>query len=271
MQTKISVIMPVHNQITSYLQQAVASIMEQSFADFELILIDDGSTSQDCIDLLEKFSQSDSRIRLFRNEINLGIIKSRNKGLRESTGQYIAVLDSDDIASKERLLTQFNYLENNPGVALCGSWSQIIDEQGKSLGQKKTYTESQDIKNNIIRYNFITHSTCFFRKEIIQEIGYYNENSLKTEDYDFLLRIIGKFPVRILPQFLCSYRINTKGDSLSNNKLQEKYALKARFRALASHSYPRKDYLKTALPILMYFLLPTNLKQILLKKIWKTA
>jgi glycosyltransferase involved in cell wall biosynthesis len=268
MNKKISVLMAVYNQNPTFLQEAIESVLAQTCADFELLLIDDGSTKEGCKSMLANFAKKDERVRLIENEKNLGIIKSRNHGLEAALGEYVAILDSDDMASHDRLEKQLNFMQANPEIALCGSWAKIIDEQGNTLGNKKTVTESLEIKRNIIKYNFFTHSSCFFKKSILTEIGFYDEEAKKVEDYDFLLRVIGKFKVAIIPEYLCSYRINTKGDSLSDNKLQEKNALKARFKAIKEHAYPKSDYLKIVRPILMYLFLPTFLKQKLLNLLW---
>lgn len=268
---RVSVLMTVFNQKKSYFEKAVESILDQTYQNFELLLVDDGSTSQECLDLIDFYLQKDSRIKLIRNSQNMGIIKSRNKGLLRATGKYVAILDSDDIAEKNRLEMQCDFMEKNPTYALCASWTQIIDEQGTISGKKKGPTDYAAIKNNILSYNFFTHSTCFFRKDALEKTGFYNEKSLKCEDYDLILRIIAKFPTYILPECLCQYRINSIGDSLSNNKMQEKYSLLARIRALREYGYPKKQYFKLLRPLGMYLFLPTSLKNFLLKNIWKNS
>ena len=261
--------MPVYNEKAAYLSQAIESVLEQTFADFEFLIIDDGSTESKCVRILDEYARKDPRIRLVRNQKNLRLTKTLNIGLSLAKGEFIARLDSDDFSQPERLEKQLKFMEANPECILCGSWVHLIDEKDKVIGEKKSPTSYEAIKKGIIAHNFFTHSTWFFRKDIIQKYGGYSEKAVKTEDYDLLLKLIPRHRVENIPQFLGSYRINQNGISFKSNKEQEKYSIIARFRALKNYGYPKIYFFKMVPGILMYLLLPEFLKLYLIRWIWK--
>ena len=160
----ISVVMPVFNTPVSFLKEAVDSIINQTFKDFEFIIIDDGSTGS-CREYLE--SLSDPRIRIIHNEKNLGITKSLNIGLREASGKYIARMDADDISIPLRLEKQFAFMESNPDIILCGSKKVTI---GKKRPLALLWKHSMiDMEEYRIKMLFVnpgpSHPTAFFRHD----------------------------------------------------------------------------------------------------------
>lgn len=267
--------MSVYNEKAEYLRESIESILNQTFKDFEFIIINDGSTDPICNNILAEYSQKDLRIKLIRLERdsatvgNQGLTRALNKGMEIAIGKYIARMDSDDISKPERLKKQLEFMENNPSYALCGSWCDIIDGSGKIIGKNESYTEYEEIRKKIISVNHFTHSTLFFKKDIIKSFGGYSREMIKAQDYDLLLKIIAKHPVAIIGEYLLDYRMIEKSISFSNNKLQEKYALKARRNALKKYGYPKIYYSKMTIPCLMHWLLPSSVKEILLKLLWK--
>ena len=139
---KVTVFIPVFNR-EHYIGDAIESILAQTFSDFEILLVDDGSTDSST----EKIrSFSDPRIRLVCNEKNLGIPKTRNKGVELARGQYMAMLDSDDLAYPHRLKKQVAFLDNHPEYAQIGSWCRMMDAQGRILNKiKRQPTQPDDI------------------------------------------------------------------------------------------------------------------------------
>ena len=127
---KVSVVIPLYNR-RDYIADCIQSVLEQDFADFEIVVVDDGSTdgSDEVIAGLK-----DSRIRYYRNETNRGISYTRNRLNTLASGSYIAILDSDDLAEPGRLTKQVNFLDLNPEVSLLGGCAKLIDEHGVSLG-----------------------------------------------------------------------------------------------------------------------------------------
>src|SRR5690606_37374672 len=127
---RVTVLLAVHNG-ERYIQEAIDSILAQTFGDFELLIVNDGSTDA-TRDLV--LSYSDDRIRLVDNDHNIGLPKSLNRGLRLAKGRYIARLDADDISEPDRLAAQVSFLQANPDVAMVGSWYRKIDGEGNTLG-----------------------------------------------------------------------------------------------------------------------------------------
>ncbi len=265
----ISVLMSVFNEKEDYLKKSLDSILCQSFENFEFLIIDDGGTEKRCREILDEYVQKDTRIQLFRNETNLGLAKSLNLGLKKAEGKYIARIDSDDMADIHRLEKQLEFMENNPDYALCGSWSHIIDENSNITGKKKFFTDYTKIKKNLLLFNFFTHSSLFFRRDLIAELEGYNEKLKKAQDYDLLLKISARHPVVIIPEFLCSNRIWPGSITSKGKKKQEWCALKARWNALWSYGYP-KMYFYQLIPSFLYFLfIPYFIEKQLFKFLWK--
>jgi len=139
---KISVVIPVYNR-EKYVQSAVDSILSQTFSDFELLVIDDGSTDGS-IAVVQSYS--DPRIRFVRNNTNLGVSATRDKGIQLARGEYLAFLDSDDCAYPDRLRKQTAFLDNHPDYAAVGSWSEWMSEEGHPSGRiKRKPTSSKEI------------------------------------------------------------------------------------------------------------------------------
>ncbi len=127
MNPKVTVLMPVYNA-EKYLKTAIESILKQTFSDFELLIINDGSTDGS-EEIIRSFN--DKRIRLFNNEQNLGIIKTLNKGLNLAKGEYIIRMDADDISLPDRLELQVKYMEENPGIGISGTQARIFGDTKK--------------------------------------------------------------------------------------------------------------------------------------------
>jgi glycosyltransferase involved in cell wall biosynthesis len=209
---ELSVIMSVYNGET-YISAAIDSILSQSFRDFELIVINDGSTdiTQVIID-----SYSDPRIVYLQNEKNIGIAKSLNRGLSIARGRYIAIMDADDISMPERFSKQFTFLENNLEVGVCGTWINIIDKNGNLVDNWCYPVSSNVISCVLLFYCCIANPTTMYRKKIIDDIGVYNDEFIAAMDYDLWTRTIGHYKISNIPEFLLNYRIH--GDNISQKR-----------------------------------------------------
>ena len=218
---KVSVIMPVYNG-EKYIKYSIESILNQTFSDFELIIIDDGS-----VDDTEKIikSYSDSRIKYFKKE-NSGITDSLNLALEKSQGEFIARMDADDISEPNRLERQLKFFEQNPEIVLCGSFAKIINENNEDFGEfNKIPLNWSDIKIECILHNPFIHSSVMFRRDLVNVVGGYNKKYWHTEDYELWTRIVNKYPCKNIPEFLLKYRI-------SGNQITKKHNLKMRFMGL---------------------------------------
>lgn len=216
----ISVIMAVYNG-EKYLQESVESIVNQSYKNFEFIIINDGSTDS-TVNVLKSYN--DSRIKIHHQE-NIGLTKSLNKAIRLSTGKYIARMDADDIAVPRRLEKQADFLNSNPEIGLVGSFGVKIDEAGQTIQKITLPVFDKEIRKQLIKENVFIHGSVMIRKEVFDQAGYYNEAFKYGQDYELWGRIAQIYKLYNLAEFLLLRR-KTK-DSLSNNSeiLQERISL----------------------------------------------
>lgn len=211
----ISVIMGVHNG-SKYLREAIDSILNQTFADFEFLIVNDASTDESPT-LLAGYS--DPRIKVINNQGNLGLTKSLNKALAVAQGEYIARMDADDISLPERFEVQKKFLDEHPEIAVVGSATIIIDDNGKESGGKKPVTDPDLLKFYILLKNQITHSSVMFRKKIILENGGYDESVKYAQDYDLWSRLLHKkMALSNIEQPLLKYRFHLKSITQGSTK-----------------------------------------------------
>lgn len=218
---KISVIMSVFN-CEKFIQQAIESVLNQSFKNFELIIIDDKSTDN-TLQIIERFKKHDSRIVLIKNKINLGPAKSRNIGILTSKGEYIAILDADDISLKNRFEKQYTFLEQNQDIFLVCCNNYIINENSQIVS---TFKVNKKFGVLLPTKNQIFHSTIMFRND---KNTFYREKFIYSHDYDLYLCIKSRnLKIRCLNDILVKYRINSSAISFTNSSKQELFSQKAR-------------------------------------------
>jgi glycosyltransferase involved in cell wall biosynthesis len=184
---KVSVIMSVFNG-QKFLNESIQSILGQTFEDFELIIIDDGSTDRS-LEIAKSFQRKDKRIIIISHS-NKGLAKSLNIGIKSSQGDYIARMDADDISYKDRLMKQYKFMENNQSLDLIGCSIDVIDECGKIQSEKKQYTTAEKIFKTKYFQSPILHITFFGKKSFFEKHKGYRENLLYAQDYDLVLRAI---------------------------------------------------------------------------------
>lgn len=193
-QSLISIILPSYNR-EEYLGKAIDSVLSQTYRNFELIVINDDSTSETA-KLLSQYIYKDSRIKVIRNEKNIGFVKSLNKGISLSRGKYIARLDDDDFwCYSQKLEKQVAFLEDNPDYVLVGGAIIRIDGQGKEIMRFILPKSDKDIRQVVLQSNPFAHSAVVFRKEAWDRTGGYDETLAFSEDWDLWMRFgkIGKF------------------------------------------------------------------------------
>jgi len=259
---KISVIMPVYNQ-GKFLKQSIDSILNQTFKDFELIIINDGSSDQTS-EILKQYVKKDLRVKVFSQK-NQGCTKSLNYGIKQARGEYIARQDADDISLPKRFEKQIEFLNKNKNIGLVGSFAQVIDKQGnkkqKILGQ---YTQNKDLKKYSFWSDRFCHSTIIIRKKLLDKINGYDEHFVCSQDTDLYFRLMPHTQFANLEEILLLYREHEDSVSRTKKIKQEKFAQEARKRAIKCELYP-KYYL---LFLLFIPVLPVWLKKVL-KKIFK--
>lgn len=206
----LSIIMPVYNA-EAYLREALESILAQSFTDFELIIVEDGSTDNSR-DVINSFT--DNRIRVLYNDGNQGIVYTRNRGIAAARGRYIAPFDADDIAHPEKFAKQIRFLEENPEYGLLGTWAKLIGQNGKPLREKwKVNAPPERIPSILLFRNYFVQSSVVIRREAIPAGGY-EKGFDAVEDYRMWTEIATKWKVWNYPEYLVKYRIHEQGISI---------------------------------------------------------
>ena len=195
----VSVVMPVHNALP-FLDESVASILNQTLADFEFVILDDASTDGSA-DALRRWAQKDGRIRLFRSGRNLGLAGSSNFVVRHARAPFVARMDADDVSHPERLRRQWEVLRGRPDVALVGTLFEGIDAGGRRVRPRDRWRLAR-------RSVFppFPHGSVMFRREVFDGVGGYREACAGWEDQDLFLRIIGRGRVVVLTDALYRYR-----------------------------------------------------------------
>lgn len=232
----ISVIIITYNR-GRYIREAVESVVNQSFKDLELIIIDDCSTD-DTESIIAEYAKKDDRVRYFKLPERGGISKARNFALRESVGEYIAVLDSDDVwCDNNKLKKQYEFLNKNSDYVLVGGGVIVIDETGKEIKKYFNLEKDKDIRGNILYKNQFAHSSVMFRKDVALKVGGYDENLNIGEDYDLWLKLgaIGK--MHNFQEYFLKYRTHQ-----GNITLRRVEALKNNFAIIKRHKNQYQNY-----------------------------
>jgi len=238
--------MPVYN-CDVYLREALASLLIQTFEDFEIVAVNDGSTDKS-LKILEEFRKIDSRIRIISQK-NSGIVKALNKGIGEARSDYIARMDGDDICFPNRFADQIKILDEKPDVVLVAGNFEAIDQNGEFLYREFILPDSEDIRRAFYLRNAIAHGSTMFRKKVVQKIGGYSNKYGPTEDLDLWMRLLkeGEFAATSSPIY--KWRMNQGGLTLLNNKesMSECHAHIERYWGDGSPMYlTRKEILQKA-------------------------
>ncbi len=212
----ISVILPVYNA-QPFLKEAIESILNQSYSNFEFIIINDGSTDDSEKTILQF---NDSRIKYFYQQ-NKGLGATLNIGLSLCTGKYIARQDQDDISYPDRFKKQIDFLEKNPTMVLLGTRAKILTENSTEIKYHKHATHSADLKFDLLFDNPFVHSSVIFKKSIIDEVGIYTIDRNLYEDYDLWSRMALNGEVANLPDILLDYRHHAKGLSTNSSNFKD--------------------------------------------------
>jgi glycosyltransferase involved in cell wall biosynthesis len=199
------VVVAVYNG-SLYLGETIQSVLDQTFKDFELILVDDCSTDNS-VDIIKSYT--DPRIKLVQNSQNLGVVKNTNLGIAIARGRYIAFLGHDDICVPERLQTQYDCMENNPSISFCGSWMETFG----STNQIITYPNKQEVINSKLLFSttFGAPSVMMRKRDFWENKLIYRDSYKCAEDYDLWVSAsIRGLKSTNIPQVLVKYRVHDK-------------------------------------------------------------
>lgn len=215
----VSILMPVYNA-EPYLSEAIQSMLNQTYTDFELIILDDCSTDGSA-DVVQTFS--DKRIIYHRNEVNSGLANNLNTGLKLAKGKYIARMDGDDISLPHRLQTQVDFLESHPDIDLCSCAMQMFGADNQLWIRDR---DPEQVKITMMFYSAVLHASSVFRKDVFEQNNLiYNQETFPAEDYDLWARAAFYCRMVNLPDVMYLYRMHrtqvTSTDPRSAEKCRE--------------------------------------------------
>ncbi len=217
----VTVLMSVYNG-EKHLAGAIESILNQTFKDFEFLIVNDGSTDSSRNIIL---SYNDSRMQLIDNATNIGLTRSLNKGLELARGTYIARMDADDISLPARFEKQIAFMESNKDVAVCGTCGFYIDHHGILRGDIQMNLNYDDIYSNIFLKNQLMHGSVIFNRKVIQSLGMYDETYTNAQDYELWLRVLmNGYKIHNINDRVYYYRIN---ETMNFSEMQEDFACRA--------------------------------------------
>ena len=221
----ISVLIPVWHAVR-FLPAALDSVLAQTFADFEVIAIDDG-TRDGSSEVLAAFAARDRRVRVVRQE-NRGIVASLNRALELARAPFVARMDHDDVSRPDRFAKQLAYLQRHPEVAAVSGAMDVIDQEGTYLRTEAAPTLPAAVQDELLYRNCICHPAVMARTEALRKVGGYRKNAQFAEDYDLWLRLSEVGAIANLPDVLLSYRLHPVRMSTQGYIVQELAVLAAR-------------------------------------------
>ena len=225
--TKVSVIIPAYNAM-NYLPKTVENVLKQTFTDFEVIIINDGSS-----DGVEEWVSTikDNRVKLITQK-NQGASTARNNGIAHATGEYIAFLDSDDLWEPTKLEKQVHCLDNNPGTGLVYAWILSIDAKGNYRGKIYANTTEGDVWKKLIERNIVRScSAAMVRRECFEKLGFFDTSLKFAEDWEMWIRIATNYSFAVIKEPLIYYRHH------ANNKSQKYTQTIENFRIIIEKSF----------------------------------
>lgn len=225
MNPKVSIITTVYN-CEKYISKSIESILNQTYENFEFIILNDGS-NDGTGDIISKYSSEDSRIKLISSESNIGRVSSLNKSIETSKGKYIALQDADDISKPDRIEKQLNFLEDNPEYVLVGSDVSVIDKSGKTISRPVRPVHNNELQFSLLFRCTFANPSIMFRKRILSENGIdYEKEYEHAEDYRIISKISKHGKIHNLNEVLINYRKHPRNNSLVNaNLLNQRSAL----------------------------------------------
>ena len=249
----VSVLIPTYN-VGDFINQAISCIQNQSYSNFEIVVVDDGS-SDGTYEILQEIQNADSRLRLFRNDVNSGIVTSLNYGISKFRGEYIMRMDGDDLCHYQKIEVQLDYLIANKNIDLVGCDVYSIDEKNNVLNKIET-SHNWDVTKKIIEYTSPVLHIWMCKKELYTKMGGYRHLG-GSEDYDFLLRLSAHgFKFTNMPYYGYSVRIRRGNTQYANGLAQRKIVyyirrlyrerLKSSSRMDSFNENDKQDYLASS-------------------------
>lgn len=208
-----------------WIERTIKSVLGQTYQNWELVVVNDASPD-DSASLLERYRQRDSRIIVVTNPTNLGIARTCNRGVRESTGTYVSFLDQDDLLKPNKLDLQVRYLEEHPDAGVVWGRVELIDADGRSLGERKL----NDPKEGNLFLPFFEKGaapmiSCLFRRSLLDRVGLFNETLEGNEDFDFMLRVAHATSFGFVPEFVVEQSVYEGSFSQTDRMVFDQFRL----------------------------------------------
>lgn len=239
-----------------YLALAVRSILDQTFGDFEFIVVDDGSTDQTRA-VLEGLT--DPRLRVTHRP-NMGRPSALNHAIASTRAEYVARMDADDIAFPARLERQVRFLDTHPEVALVGCRVWIIDERDRFIAEWRVPTTDREIREKMMRRNPFCHPAVMFRRSVYAATGGYDTRYQAADDYDLWFKMAREGQLANLPDVLFGWRLHPDSVTRQKQRTSVAEAIKVRARAVLRGTYPARSAVHLLAPALLW-LLPSRLNR----------
>ena len=247
---RVSVVMPVYNG-RPFLKTAVESVLDQTYTDFEFIVIDDGSTDGSA-DVLRHYASRDDRLRVLQQK-NLGATLAQNRGVRESQGEYIARMDADDVCLPERFERQVACLEANPGCVAVGGRALLIDENGEPIRNSSSPPFSDDdgqmeglpeghhaIEKALLEGRWpLLHPAVMMQRAAVEGVGGYDERFRANQDHDLFLKLAEHGRLANLPTTILKYRRHRR--QITADRSGRNFTSKYRKARIRREAYQRRD------------------------------
>ena len=240
---RISVIIPSYNH-EKYVAEAIRSVLDQTFDDFEIVITDDGSTDG-TVEEIKKFK--DPRIRLFTFKENRGACAAARKCLDEAKGEFIAVLSSDDAFLPDKLEKQVRFLDERPDLRAVFGFARIVDEEGVEFTDEKHFyfnifrqenrTRHQWLRHFFFKGNCLCHPSALIRRKLYDEIGYYDERFAQLPDFDFWIRTCLRHEIFVIPEELIRFRVRAGEANVSGSRPEARRRVRYEMSRIFKHYF----------------------------------
>jgi glycosyltransferase involved in cell wall biosynthesis len=215
----VSVITPAYNA-ANFLPETIESILNQTFSDFEYIIVDDASEDETW-QIILRYANLDSRIIPLQNKHNMNATVTRNYASTLARGEYIAAQDADDISLPLRLERQVTYLDSHPEIGVSGVLVNYVDSERRTIAKQRPLGELDAIHASMLFASPFLHTTLTMRRKIFEQVGGYDAKYMYADDPELLWRMSRLCKIGVIQEILCEYRIHNSQDRMSNNPLNQ--------------------------------------------------
>ncbi len=238
--------------------KTIKSALAQTYKKYEILIIDDAS-NDNTVNLIKKFKNK--KIRLYRNKKNIGLGKSRVLAQSKIQGEYVCILDQDDIWNKNKIKNQLKLFLNNKKVGLVATRYKLIDENNKIISFENTYNDKKNAIDYLSYKNIFAHSTIMYRAKFAKSVGWYSNKLIYAQDYDLTLKILRKYEFKFLKNFLAYIKVNSKSMTRSKifqiNIIKEELIILKKIRAIYNLNLSNfiknyYQYLKIKIKLFLY-------------------